>query len=767
MAGKKNVAAYSRKNILLPGFTSGKNVANYKLQRGSGYNKQKKNSVVSLVDSSSELSSLEESDDDRNDNDDDEETAEEDNYVSRRHSSGATTSEEEHSPKTRKLKQRQQQHKGQPFKKNFSMNMIPSNLRGDSEDSDSSSDSSHTHSHSETEDDSDEDQDDSDSPHVTNNIINNKNKTKDSKNKSKKILAPLPVPKRLDLSQIRGRSSKRPPASEVSTPSVTDDEKPQLIANNTSRKRPRRQSVVDASYDDKANEFPRNVIRKDDRRGSVIGRPDISTTRKVSGCEPFNDQSLEAALDLDDSSLGEEEDEVEAEEERAIVNELNQRDHHNSSGGDLFMESPNYSNALAGDEIDEDQYYGHSRGDDYYDNSPESHLHYDQDELAPNGCLEEDGDDDNDDDEDEDEDDDFYNISDVSFHDDFFEPIQTSSRSRSVSNCNSGRDETGDGKTEEDEEDEYLWSCFFTSDDDDNEQEVFYSDGQGRFYSDTETNYNSSFQYYPADSGEETDEDVNMPPPSHRKAGSRATEVLAYSNAGSRPPVLGSWDLSKTQQPFGIIDGLTTRNINGQQPQAVQNNRRNAANAGGATTNNDRHSRKRTFQSDDELSELALDEFIHTDELDDGPDGATNGDIELASSWYARKNVPMSAFRNRGLEQPMSMYYYGGHGGGQPGHSVPVTSASAAAAASARRDSTSLGMGLGGNPNRNRLANKEVVITPVRSVRHKMKKRLSKRAKKQEDNKSKAQQSPRLNPTDLIDELVDMGALSPLFRGIY
>lgn len=725
MAGKKNVAAYGRKNLNHTlgggsggGKRGGKNVANYKKQK------------VQLDDDvESSLSSLDDSETDEEDEDQEDSELETRRQAATRNVpefaiESETESGSEYEEDKRKLFKKDFKVSNQRKRRGESQSVIVLSVTDD-EDSEAT-DSGSEDDHDEVED--DEEDDDSDSDSNSDSDSHDPKKKQPLVSKKKKQRTPLPVPKRLDLSQLRGRPSKRPPSADVETPSVTDDEKPQLISN-----RSRRQSVVDVAFDDK-DEFPRNQGERAVRNSN--------TSKNGSRDDSFNDQSLIAMLEQDDdSSPGEES--LEAEEEQAIVHEMNQK----QQNGDLFGESRNFSMALAGEELDEDEYLGaavtgadEEEGGDGYDEE---------------GARFED-----DDDEDDEDDEDFYSISDVSFHDDFFEPVHANKSNTGRyhyggSGGGQARWAVGDGEAAD--EDEYLWSCFFSSDegeDGDDEVEIFYSDGQGRFYSDTETNhqpgyptnysgyngynnYNVGNSYGYGDSSEETDEDVNIPPPSHRKAGSRATEILSFSNAGSRPPVLGSWDLSSTHQPFGIIDGLTTRNINGQTPHLHKK---------GSANNASSYHRKRAFQSDDELSELALDEFINTDELDDGSDdeandgvdGTTNGH-DHPSTWHVRKNIPMSAFRNRGVEQPVSVFY------SSLGNGVAH-----------RRDS--------GHGSRNqRMSAKEAVIMPVKSVRRKMKKRLNKRMK-QED---KSQQSPRLDATDLIDELVDMGALSPLFRGIY
>lgn len=140
------------------------------------------------------------------------------------------------------------------------------------------------------------------------------------------------------------------------------------------------------------------------------------------------------------------------------------------------------------------------------------------------------------------------------------------------------------------------------------------------------------------DSGDSTDEDTTLPPRTQKKCNT-ATEILSSSNIASRPPMLGSWVMTK-ERPFGIIDGLTTRSLSGQ---------KSPTNHHDVSSNGIRFSAN--MESDDcseisDLNDIVLDEFIYTSDLDEeAPKDASTEDQPYSTS----SNVPLSAFRNRGL----------------------------------------------------------------------------------------------------------------------
>lgn len=137
------------------------------------------------------------------------------------------------------------------------------------------------------------------------------------------------------------------------------------------------------------------------------------------------------------------------------------------------------------------------------------------------------------------------------------------------------------------------------------------------------------------DSGDSTDEDTTLPPRTQKKCNT-ATEILSSSNIASRPPMLGSWVMTK-ERPFGIIDGLTTRSLSGQKSPPTNK------------SNGIRYST--AIESDDcsdisDLNDIVLDEFIYTSDLDEEAPKDVSAE---AQPYSTSSNVPLSAFRNRGL----------------------------------------------------------------------------------------------------------------------
>ncbi|SCU95752.1 LANO_0E11276g1_1 [Lachancea nothofagi CBS 11611] len=141
--------------------------------------------------------------------------------------------------------------------------------------------------------------------------------------------------------------------------------------------------------------------------------------------------------------------------------------------------------------------------------------------------------------------------------------------------------------------------------------------------------------------GESTDEDETLPPPDTRnKIGSKAKEVVSANVVGLKPPKLGTWETDN--KPFSIIDGLSTKSLyplaQDQQlleQQQLQQQPLSASELSGAG----------------EKEELTLNELLNMSELDD-EDGTSNANNNngAASEWYNKPKVPLSAFRNKGVD---------------------------------------------------------------------------------------------------------------------
>ncbi|KAK9380101.1 transcription factor CRF1-domain-containing protein [Kockiozyma suomiensis] len=182
--------------------------------------------------------------------------------------------------------------------------------------------------------------------------------------------------------------------------------------------------------------------------------------------------------------------------------------------------------------------------------------------------------------------------------------------------------------------------------------------------------------YVDADDGESTDEDENLPPPSTRKAGHRATEILISSASASKPPVLGSWILPVGRR-IGVINGLATRTLSpppfprgeDETDETGRNLRiaRDLPSSPSVMAAASRGVPRAAFDisalcSDSEdQSDIQLEEFIYMSELDD--EDAEEGDLSsmLESTpgptstpvWAGKFNsrYPLSAFRNRSSMQ--------------------------------------------------------------------------------------------------------------------
>lgn len=140
---------------------------------------------------------------------------------------------------------------------------------------------------------------------------------------------------------------------------------------------------------------------------------------------------------------------------------------------------------------------------------------------------------------------------------------------------------------------------------------------------------------------ESTDEDETLPPPNSRgkKIGSKAKEVVSANVVGLKPPKLGTWETDN--KPFSIIDGLSTKSLYPllQEQQILEQQLQQQQlpmsdlSAGG------------------EKEELTLNELLNMSELEDdeGPKAAVNSEIAV-SEWYDKPKVPLSAFRNKGID---------------------------------------------------------------------------------------------------------------------
>lgn len=290
-----------------------------------------------------------------------------------------------------------------------------------------------------------------------------------------------------------------------------------------------------------------------------------------------------------------------------------------------------------------------------------------------------------------------------------------------------------------------LWSYFFNSEDESDEEKSLGLQGYSH------QGFDDDSDGYPGDS---TDEDNSLPR-STSKTKSKPTEILSTSSTTSRPPILGSW-VMPAERPFGIIDGLTTRTLSPSTHPAHADELSHRSEFNIVISQSSkrlRNSQDSLHNSDSETSQLALEDFIYTSELEDKEDqdlGVYSTTFEDTIYHTVNKEIPLSAFRNRGSYSQLSFQQSVLH----------------------RRSSSSTSRRIDSRRN-----SRELSLTPSKSISRHMKKRR-KQAKKKDltrlslDIPNKSPQSILENDlenmitTDLLDELIDIGALSPLFGGI-
>ncbi|QLQ81947.1 hypothetical protein HG537_0G02010 [Torulaspora globosa] len=143
---------------------------------------------------------------------------------------------------------------------------------------------------------------------------------------------------------------------------------------------------------------------------------------------------------------------------------------------------------------------------------------------------------------------------------------------------------------------------------------------------------------------ESTDEDDNLPPPNSRSKiiGSKAKEIVSANIVGLKPPKLGTWETDS--KPFTIIDGLSTKSLYPliQEHQQFIEQQQRAL------------SQSPDLRSGHELSstngdELTLNELLNMSELED--EACTPSFMQAISNWYEKPKVPLSAFRNKGINE--------------------------------------------------------------------------------------------------------------------
>ncbi|CAN6618722.1 hypothetical protein TRVA0_007S02168 [Trichomonascus vanleenenianus] len=488
--------------------------------------------------------------------------------------------------------------------------------------------------------------------------------------KQKKKLAPpqkLVIPKRLDLSSIRkkkqqeqqGQQNDQPKPQPKESSSETDS----TSSSNGVASKTRRESVVNHGDFDDRIAFPRNGKHATDSAVVTDNEED----------EDFEEDELMKLL----HSIEEDEDEeIDVDEDEDVIEE----------------DSINVDDDE--EDLDESRLEQQEEQAIVEDLDPTELLH------SPSPAFEIPRYDDSSDDEDESEE--HY------FEDDFFEPT--------VMHKPVGRGHAKKAHSDEEDDDSYLWSYFFSSGESGDEMDDTASIGAAS--SDPRLDEDAT--------DDETDEDTNLPPPGQRKPIQRATEILSSASHSSRPPILASW-VTSNERPIGIIDGLTTRTLS--PPAATESENEDYFTRSSEQLSFKKRNRKRNWSqtsTDSEASEIALDEFIYTDELDDEVEATPGG------SYIKATTVPLSAFRNRGIITPSNHY-------------------------AQRRMSSS-----GGHKSKRGSHHREAVITPVKSVNRKMKRHKKHPSRKKASSHEPIEDILFVEPDYPNDHFLDI-ELSPLF----
>lgn len=120
-----------------------------------------------------------------------------------------------------------------------------------------------------------------------------------------------------------------------------------------------------------------------------------------------------------------------------------------------------------------------------------------------------------------------------------------------------------DEEDDTDGDESYLWQYFFSSGDTDNDSDIFDAGtAEKSNSSDENVKPTRPVQATHLPSGESTDEDDGVPPERKRRRakGTKALEVLGSNSYTTRPPLLGTWEIDGDKN-IGIIDGRTTRTL--------------------------------------------------------------------------------------------------------------------------------------------------------------------------------------------------------------
>ena len=145
---------------------------------------------------------------------------------------------------------------------------------------------------------------------------------------------------------------------------------------------------------------------------------------------------------------------------------------------------------------------------------------------------------------------------------------------------------------------------------------------------------------------ESTDEDDNLPPSTtgNKLTFTKPKEIVSANVVGLKPPKLGTWETDN--KPFSIIDGLSTKSLYSliQAHQQLSDSNQRPETQGTNTVINKE-------DNNPVGEEMTLNELLNMSELEDEEgDNKNSYQSSLIAEWYSKPKIPLSAFRNKGVD---------------------------------------------------------------------------------------------------------------------
>lgn len=211
----------------------------------------------------------------------------------------------------------------------------------------------------------------------------------------------------------------------------------------------------------------------------------------------------------------------------------------------------------------------------------------------------------------------------------------------------------------DDDEDMSVSDVFIDIDDLDPDSFYFQGDSESDTYSTNKSDTNESHKVTKENKNhvlesstyaddESTDEDDNLPPPSSRRSniGSKAKEVVSANVVGLKPPKLGTWETNN--KPFSIIDGLSTKSLYS----LIQEHQQMREQTIRSQSPDSKYEPNSSANSNGD--ELTLNELLNMSELEDDDKNLSSSGAQAHTrtpgfDWYEKPKVPLSAFRNKGV----------------------------------------------------------------------------------------------------------------------